>query len=142
MSQSLDLLVIDDSAADRKLVGMAISRLECDVKIYNCKNGGEALEFLNERQAEPAETQHPLACLLDYKMPGLSGLDVLKVIKSDMALRSVPVFMFSSSNDTQDVSACYDAHANGYIKKPHSSAELDIIARRLVDLLSDTMEFP
>jgi chemotaxis family two-component system response regulator Rcp1 len=56
--------------------------------------------------------------LLDWNLPKVSGKEVLRLLKSDENLRTLPVLVFSASHTDEDVHAAYDGHANGYVPKP------------------------
>jgi len=60
----------------------------------------------------------PGIILLDLKLPGVSGQEVLDEIKSDPKLKKIPVVLLTGSDDPEDVDMCYQAGANGYISKP------------------------
>lgn len=84
---------------------------------YYASSGPSALDFLKQRP--PFESvPRPDLILLDLNMPGMSGSEVLHQVKSDPALRSIPVIMVSGSLASNDVQTCYKEHANAYISKP------------------------
>ena len=110
------ILIAEDSEADVRVMGRAFRKIGIEDQVQYVSSGHEALDFLRQRLGE--ENQ-PLILLLDLNLPGLSGKEVLQQIKSDRALRAIPVLVFSTSDDDRDVNACYALGANGYIKKPH-----------------------
>ncbi|MEM9706053.1 MAG: response regulator [Pseudomonadota bacterium] len=135
------VLVVDDSPADRLLISQAFKKAGDRIDLHLCSAGQDALDYL---QARPPyqDARRPSACLLDLKMPGVSGLDVLSEIKSDDRLRALPVMMFSTSNRRSDVRASYERFASGYIRKPMDVDEMDDIARTLTHLWTDLLEIP
>lgn len=83
------------------------------------RDGAEALDFLYRRQQfahRPAD--NPGLILLDLKMPKIDGLEVLRQVKSDPGLRTIPVVMLTSSREQQDVVRTYDLGVNAYVVKP------------------------
>jgi CheY-like chemotaxis protein len=69
--------------------------------------------------------------LLDLKMPKLNGLEVLRQIKSDDRLKSIPVIMFTSSREAADVNLCYQLGANAYVVKPVEFRQFHETVRRV-----------
>jgi len=117
MARSFDLLIVDDDAAQVLLLGLLLQELDLSHRYHHCSSGAETLDFLHRRPPfEQAPRPHLI--LLDLNMPGMDGCEVLRRVKSDPELRSIPVVMLSTSRSLEDVHACYDAHANAYIKKP------------------------
>jgi two-component system response regulator len=110
------ILVVDDDPDHVELNLMALSDC-CSVdQLATAASGTQALEILGERleHARPL----PKLILLDVKLPGMSGLDTLRAVRSHPALARLPVVMMSSSTDESDRAACYDSGANGYLQKP------------------------
>jgi len=75
----------------------------------------------------------PGLVLLDLKMPGISGLELLKWIRAQPAVSTIPVVMFSSSNQESDIHSAYAQGANAYLLKPARADKLSDILRRLKD---------
>jgi CheY-like chemotaxis protein len=85
-----------------------------------CRSGQEALDYLYQRGEFAGGVNHtqPDLILLDLNMPGLDGRHVLRVIKGDGALRSIPVIILTTSLDDADIRKCYVMGANTYVQKP------------------------
>ncbi len=117
MSRAFDLLIVDDDAAQVALVRNLLRELDLTHRCHHCSSGEQTLAFL--RRKPPFESApRPHLILLDLNMPGMNGGEVLRKVKSDPELSTIPVVMLSSSRALKDVDACYKAHANAYIKKP------------------------
>jgi two-component system response regulator len=88
--------------------------------LFHVKDGAEALDFLFGRgQYEGRPTSAcPKVVLLDLKLPKVNGLEVLRRIKSDPALQTIPVVVVTSSAEDPDMEAAYNLGANGYVIKP------------------------
>ena len=83
------------------------------------RDGTEALDFLYKRGKFHGSSQNPPAfILLDLKMPKLDGFEVLRVAKQTDELRHIPIIVFTSSQHSGDVEACYRLGANAYVVKP------------------------
>lgn len=113
------ILLAEDDPRDLKLTLMALGahRLDGDVEVVS--DGEAVLDYLLRRGAYVARPEGlPLLVLLDLKMPKLSGLEVLALIRRDRRLSAVPVVMLTSSREERDVLQSYLAGANAYVVKP------------------------
>lgn len=113
------ILVVEDSDADYESTVRAARQAGIDATIVRCSNGDEALEMLFGRRDEKSP-QHPLPTIiiLDLNLPGTSGDEVLKAVKSDDRLRTIIVTVLSSSANLDDIHRSYSYGANCYVVKP------------------------
>lgn len=109
----VDVLLVEDNDLDAHLARDAFEEVLPRTRIRTARSGEEALEWLSESGAEL-----PDLVLLDLKLPGVSGQEVLRQLKSSSRCRRVPVLVFSSSSEVSDRASSYDAGANGYLIKP------------------------
>jgi DNA-binding response OmpR family regulator len=115
------ILVVDDEPPLRELVIVSLGdTYACD----EASDGDSALEQLRKRQYDMV--------MLDVMMPGRSGIDVLREMRSDEALREVPVVVMSAWQSSQDIDAALAAGANGFLPKPFRVEELDLTVRALI----------
>lgn len=112
----VDILLVEDNVADVHLVTEALREARIPHKLDLACDGEAALANLRAR------TIHPDLVLLDLNLPKLSGIEVLKAIKQDPALRVISVVVLSNSTAPPDVSECYLSYANAYIRKPQGFA--------------------
>jgi CheY-like chemotaxis protein len=113
------ILLAEDNPNDVELTLAALreNRLANDVVVVS--DGAEALEYLHRRGAyADRQTGTPALILLDLKMPKVDGIEVLRQIKSDSQLKSIPVVMLTASREEQDLIKSYDLGVNGYVVKP------------------------
>jgi CheY-like chemotaxis protein len=115
--QPLDVLVVEDDDADVALVEEALAAHRLASRLFRARDGVEALAFLR-REGDFADAPRPDLVLLDLNMPRMDGREVLARVKDDAGLRTIPVVVFTTSADEQDVAASYGAHANAYVTKP------------------------
>ena len=107
----------DENDADLTLRALTEHRLANAVDVVG--DGEEALEYLFRRgqfAGRPAE--NPAVVLLDIKMPRVDGLEVLRQIRADPALRLMPVVILTSSREEQDLLRSYQLGVNAYVVKP------------------------
>ena len=117
----IEILLVEDNPDDEELTLRALRENRLANPIHVVRDGEEALEFLSctGRYAalEPAKWSLKVI-LLDLKLPKVSGIEVLRHIKSDQRLRRVPVVVMTSSREERDVVETYDLGVNSYIVKP------------------------
>ena len=116
----VDILLVEDNANDVTLTLRALERQGLTDKIEVVRDGATALDFIFGRgtYAGRRTENRPKLVLLDLKLPKVSGLEVLKQIKSDEQTQSIPVVVLTSSAQEQDVVESYRLGANGYMVKP------------------------
>jgi CheY-like chemotaxis protein len=122
LSRSARILLVDDSANDVELTLAAFSEARLANEIDIARSGREALDRLACRAAGPDGRRAPLPdlILLDLKMPGVDGFEVLRQLKVAPILRRIPVVILTSSREEGDRAMSYDTGANSYIVKPVS----------------------
>jgi CheY-like chemotaxis protein len=113
------ILLAEDDPADVELALSAMRTLASKRRIAVVNNGEDALDYLcRRRRWRGRGAGQPALVLLDLKMPGIGGLEVLRGIKNDTRTRSIPVVVFTSSGERRDVALCYESGANAYVVKP------------------------
>ena len=120
MSEKPKILLVEDNRDDEDLARLDIefSGVSCQVQV--ARDGAEALEMLigsNPVQLKGSDAL-PRLVLLDLKMPKVSGLDVLKRMRSHPRTKNVPVVILTSSSERRDLADAYASGANSYIRKP------------------------
>ena len=113
------ILIAEDSNNDLELTLAALRSHRVANEVDVAHDGAEALDYLYRRGAYEPVAPAPLALvLLDLKMPKVDGLEVLRQIKSDPALRLTPVVMLTSSREEIDLVRSYELGVNAYVVKP------------------------
>lgn len=110
----IDILLVEDNLEDGELTLRALKKNNLANKIRWLKNGEDAINFLDTSH----ENNLPKLILLDLKMPKVSGLDVLKHIRSNEKTHLLNVVVLTSSKQEQDIVKSYDLGVNSYIVKP------------------------
>ena len=119
MSDPKLILLAEDSPQDVEMTLAALSEHKLGNEVVVVGDGEAALDFLYRRGPYlDRPPGNPVLMLLDLKMPKIDGLEVLRVIKSDPLLRSMPVVMLTSSREEQDVVRSYELGTNAYVVKP------------------------
>ena len=113
------ILIVEDSPEDYDTTLRAFKRVGMKNKVIRFEMGDECLDYLFGRgEYEGKEVVLPALIMLDLNLPGTDGREVLKIIKSDLKLKKIPVVVLTTSNDIKDIEKCYELGANSYIQKP------------------------
>lgn len=137
------ILLAEDDPNDAHLTQRALLESDAPPSITLARDGAEALDCLYGRgEFAGRSSGPPSVVLLDLKMPKVNGLEVLRVIKSDPKLRTIPVVMLTSSRQEKDVVQSYDFGANAYVVKPVSFAEFRNALRQVGSFWTVLNELP
>ncbi|KQR11365.1 MULTISPECIES: response regulator [Xanthomonas] len=113
------ILLAEDSPADAEMAVDALRDARLANPIVHVEDGVEAMDYLLRRGAYAnREEGLPAVLLLDIKMPRLDGLEVLKQVRNDEALKRLPVVILSSSREESDLARSWDLGVNAYVVKP------------------------
>ncbi|MBI4178847.1 response regulator [bacterium] len=137
----MDILHVDDSEDDLLFLQEIVGELDFPCSIRTAINGDEALSILR-REGKYRDAGRPNLVLLDIRMPGKDGFEVLKEIKSDPALRMIPVAMLTSSDRRDDVHRAYGNCACGYITKPMNINQFADVMKKFLVYWKDVSRLP
>src|SRR2546425_11284567 len=113
------IVLAEDDENDVELTVSALQENHVANEIVVVRDGAEALDYLYKRNGYASRSgSNPALLLLDLKMPKVDGLEVLRQVKSDPAMRSIPVVVLTSSREEQDLLRSYDLGVNAYVVKP------------------------
>lgn len=114
------VMLIEDNVDHAELVLRTLEDHRIANTVRHFLDGQSALDYLYRRGefSGPADTQRPHVILLDLRLPRVDGMDVLKTIKEDPELKSIPVVVLTTSEAEKDVARAYYNHANSYLVKP------------------------
>lgn len=140
----ITILMADDDADDRRLTQEAFEEARLINDLRFVENGEQLMEYLRKQgpYAPPAEAPRPGLILLDLNMPRKDGRTVLKEIKSDPALRQIPVCVLTTSKADEDIYKSYDLGVNSYIVKPVTFEALVDILQTLEKYWFEIVELP
>ncbi len=122
MEKPVDILLVEDNRMDVELTLDAFREARLMNKIHVAPNGQAALDYVFGRGPYADRRSYPLPnlILLDLKLPGIDGFEVLRQIKQTPVLKRIPVVILTSSKEEGDRALSYDAGANSYLVKPVS----------------------
>jgi CheY-like chemotaxis protein len=130
MDKIAHILLVEDNRMDVELTMDALREAKLLNTIHVAPNGQEALDYLfgRGRYADRSAFPMPNLVLLDLKLPGIDGFEVLRQVKSTPILKRLPVIILTSSKEVGDRALSYDQGANSYLVKPVSfDGFLDVV---------------
>ncbi|MCC7496189.1 MAG: response regulator [Bryobacterales bacterium] len=132
-----EIMLVEDDAGDLRLIREALRDVTLPVHLNVLTDGEQAMEFLRRR-----ETVCPSLIVLDLNLPKITGDDVLRKVKSDEDLRTIPVVVFSSSRSPAQIAHAYQLGANGYVCKPQELEEFLGATRTIVEFWGSLAALP
>lgn len=111
------ILLVEDDPRDEALTLRALKKCNVVNEVVVARDGAEALQYLFGAGTE-ALSKMPQFVLLDLKLPDMNGLDILRRIRADERTKRVPVVIFTSSAEEEDLVKSYDLGANSFVRKP------------------------
>ena len=131
--EPLTILLVEDNPDHAELIMRNMESFQVSNSIINLEDGEAALDYLHGRAKYADRKQFPLPklMLLDLRLPKIDGLEVLKEVKSDDVLRSLPVVILTTSDAERDIAMAYEYHANSYVTKPVNFDEFSQLLRDL-----------
>jgi two-component system, response regulator len=138
MTVEKTVLLVDDSADDIDLMLYAFEEISFPHKIVTARDGQEAIEYLWGRgKYAGRDCRHtPILVILDLKMPRMSGMEVLRKLRSDQRLKYLTVMILTSSDEEMDKTEALKLGVNLYVRKPINFDQFLSVAKRVGNLVS------
>ena len=119
MSDPVTIIMIEDDEGHARLIERNIRRSGVNNEIVPFTNGTEAVHYLFGKDGSAVERKgQALLILLDLNLPDMTGIDILKRVKENKHLKSTPVVVLTTTDDSQEIKRCYELGCNVYITKP------------------------
>ncbi|NJL84352.1 MAG: response regulator [Chloroflexaceae bacterium] len=126
------ILLVEDNLNDVELILLALAENHLANEVVVARDGEEALDYLYRRGIFSLRRfGNPILVMLDLKLPKIDGLEVLRAIKTDRQLESIPVVILTSSREEQDIAHSYRSGSNAYVVKPLDFREFITAVRTL-----------
>jgi CheY-like chemotaxis protein len=135
-SQPIVVLLVEDDPGDVVLIQEAFEHNKVRNHLHIVGDGVEAMDFLRNGG------ERPDLILLDLNLPRKDGREVLAEIKSDAALRSIPVVVLTTSKAEEDILRSYDLHANAYVTKPVDFNRFIEVVRQIDEFFVTVVKLP
>jgi len=135
------ILLVEDSPTDVMMTREALEYYKVRNPLHVANDGVEAMEYLR-REGEHRDAPHPGLIILDLNLPRKSGREVLEDLKTDPALKAIPVVVLTTSKSEEDVARSYGLHANCYITKPVDFSKFIDVVRSIKDFWLGIVTLP
>ncbi len=131
--EHVEILLVEDNINDAELTIRALKKNNLANNLFHVKDGAEALDFIYCKglYINRSDNNKPKLILLDLKMPKIDGMEVLKVLKSDLDTKHIPIVVLTSSKEEKDLIVSYELGANSFIQKP---VEFDKFVSAIVEI--------
>jgi two-component system, response regulator len=110
--EALDILLVEDNPNDAELAQRALKKTNLGPRLVLARDGAEALDYLFSNRPKPK------VIFLDLKLPKIDGVEVLRRLRGDDRVKSIPVVVLTSSQEERDINECYKLGVNSYVVKP------------------------
>jgi len=119
MTMPVTIIMIEDDEGHARLIERNIRRSGVNNQIMPFTNGTDAVKYLLGPDGTGLEHKgRALLILLDLNLPDMTGVDILKLVKQNSFLKSAPVVILTTTDDSQEIKRCYELGCNVYITKP------------------------
>ncbi|XUM21319.1 response regulator [Bradyrhizobium oligotrophicum S58] len=119
MTMPVTIIMIEDDEGHARLIERNIRRSGVNNEIKPFTNGTDAVTYLLGADGTGLDHKgHALLILLDLNLPDMTGIDILKMVKQNSFLKSAPVVILTTTDDSQEIKRCYELGCNVYITKP------------------------
>ncbi len=137
----IDVLLVEDDPGDVLMTREAFEHNKVRNRLSVVADGVSALEFLR-KEGQYADAPTPDLILLDLNLPRMDGREVLEALKSDAAMRSIPVVVLTTSEAEEDVVRSYSLHANAYVTKPVDFDRFIDVVRQIDEFFVEVVRLP
>jgi CheY-like chemotaxis protein len=137
----IEILLVEDNQADVRLTREALKEEKMHVNLCVVGDGVEAMQFLR-KEGKFEKAIRPDLILLDLNLPKKDGRQVLKEIKTDENLRTIPVVILTVSKAEEDVLKTYNLHANCYITKPLDLNQFSKVVKSIKEFWMTIVKLP
>jgi len=139
--REIHILLVEDNEGDIVLAKEALKEARIRNRITVVTDGEQALQYLF-RENGYHNASHPDLILLDVNLPKVNGMEVLERIKSDPALKIIPVVMLTTSTSEKDVMRAYKSYVNCYINKPIDLEEFIRVIKTIESFWLNVVKLP
>jgi len=137
----VEILLVEDNPGDVRLAREGLSECKIRNNLHVVDDGVKAMAFLR-RQDEYAKAPRPDIVLLDLNLPRKDGREVLREVKEDEKLRTIPVVVLTTSKAEEDILKSYSLHANCYVTKPMGLEQFLDVVRSIEDFWFTIVKLP
>jgi two-component system, chemotaxis family, response regulator Rcp1 len=137
----IQVLLVEDNPGDIRLTREAFRVVLPSAQVHVTHDGLEAMNFLR-RLGVNFNSPRPDFMLLDLNLPKIDGLEVLVQIKANASLKTIPIFIVSTSKEGLDIAQSHGAEANCFLRKPVTLDDYETLVRSIVDFWVTNSKWP
>ncbi len=137
LGRAIEILLVEDSLDDAEFTQLALGEARIANQMHHVEDGEAAIAFLRN-----PDNPRPDLILLDLNMPKMDGREVLRVVKHDESLKSIPVAVLTTSDLESDIQYTYQNYTNCYMRKPVAFSDFVQILGRFQTFWLQTVELP
>ena len=141
LGKEIEILLVEDNPGDVRLTKEALRECKMHNRLTVVEDGLAALAFL-KKEGDFKDTPLPDLILLDLNLPKIDGREVLKIIKSDLRTKRIPVVILTTSQAEEDIIRTYDLQANCYINKPVDLDQFIKVVKSIKDFWFTIVKLP
>lgn len=130
MPRAIEILLIEDNPGDVILTEANLQACKVSNRIHVVTNGAVALDFLRRKDTHKT-VPRPDLILLDLNIPEKDGHEVIREVRSDPELRTIPIVVLTSSDADADIAKSYEIGANCFITKPVDLAQFERVVQAI-----------
>ena len=127
MQRSQKILLVEDDFVDVMTIKRALKDIGVDNEVVHFTNGEEAFAYLSSKEEKPC------IIIMDLNTPRMSGIEFLKIVKSNRELKMIPAVVLTTSNNEKDIAESFEYNADGYMVKPADYEEFVETMRTIRD---------
>jgi CheY-like chemotaxis protein len=140
--KTLHILLVEDDPADELVMRRALEETNRKISVFCVRDGDQTIDFLRYKRDINVDFPRPDLILLDLSIPKRDGFNVLKEIKRDRFIQSIPVVVLTNGINTQEMSDAYQNHASGYLCKSSDYNSFQINIHTLLNYWSCVVVLP
>jgi two-component system, chemotaxis family, response regulator Rcp1 len=140
-ARTVEILIVEDNAGDVRLAREGLTEWKLFNNLHVADDGVKALQFLR-REGDYAAAPRPDLIMLDLNLPRKDGREVLKEIKEDEDLKSIPVVILTTSKAEEDTLKSYALHANCYVTKPLATEQFITVVQAIENFWFSIVKLP
>lgn len=137
----IDVLLVEDDQGDILLTKEAFDLNKVRNRLNVVNDGEQAMAYLRQEEGY-ADATRPDLILLDLNLPRMSGMEVLREVKADAELQTIPVVVLTTSEAEEDILHSYRLHANAYVAKPVDFEQFIRVVRQIDDFFVTVVKLP
>jgi CheY-like chemotaxis protein len=129
--EQVTILIAEDDDGHARLIQERFEAAGVSNPQIRFRDGREAWDYISRKDGGGREPGRPYLLLLDIRMPGLDGVEVLRRVKADPGLKKMPVIMLTTTDDPREIDECYRLGCNNYLTKPVDFRHFSEMIKRL-----------